>query len=165
MDHSKCERIPGKHLLLLHWLHYSLWLCGSQQSVENSLRDENTRLPYLTPEKPIYTSRRNRTGHGTMDWFQTGKRDIKAVYYHPVYLIYMKSTSCEMPGWVKHKLETRLLEKYQLSQICRWHHLHGRRWRGPKEPLDEGERAEWKSGLKTTFKKLRSWHQVPSLQW
>ena len=31
-----------------------------------------------------------------------------AVYCHPVYLIYMQSTSCEMPGWMKHKLESRL---------------------------------------------------------
>jgi len=33
---------------------------------------------------------------------------IKAVYCHPVYLTYMQSTSCEMPSWMKHKLESRL---------------------------------------------------------
>ena len=33
---------------------------------------------------------------------------VKAVYCHPAYLIYMQSTSCEMPGWMKHKLESRL---------------------------------------------------------
>ena len=37
-----------------------------------------------------------------------GKKYIKAVYCHPAYLIYMQSTSCEMPGWMKHKLESRL---------------------------------------------------------
>ena len=37
-----------------------------------------------------------------------GKEYIKAVYYHPAYLTYMESTSCEMPGWMKHKLESRL---------------------------------------------------------
>ena len=37
-----------------------------------------------------------------------GKEYIKAVYYHPAYLTYMQSTSCEMPGWIKHKLESRL---------------------------------------------------------
>ena len=37
-----------------------------------------------------------------------GKEYIKAVYYHPAYLIYMQSTSCEMPGCMKHKLESRL---------------------------------------------------------
>ena len=38
-----------------------------------------------------------------------GKEYIKAVYCHPAYLTYMQSTSCEMLGWVKHKLESRLL--------------------------------------------------------
>ena len=37
-----------------------------------------------------------------------GKEYIKAVYYHPAYLTYMQSTSCEMPDWMKHKLESRL---------------------------------------------------------
>ena len=34
---------------------------------------------------------------------------MKAVYYHPAHLTYMQSTSCEMPGQMKHKLESRLL--------------------------------------------------------
>ena len=37
-----------------------------------------------------------------------GKEYIKAVYYHPIYLTYMQSTSYEMLGWMKHKLESRL---------------------------------------------------------
>ena len=37
-----------------------------------------------------------------------GKEYAKAVHCHPAYLIHMQSTSCEMPGWVKHKLESRL---------------------------------------------------------
>ena len=37
-----------------------------------------------------------------------GKEYIKAVYCHPVYLIYMQTTLCEMPGWMNHKLESRL---------------------------------------------------------
>jgi len=40
-----------------------------------------------------------------------GKGYIKAVYYHPAYLTYMQSTSCEMLGWMKHKLESRLPER------------------------------------------------------
>ena len=32
-----------------------------------------------------------------------GKEHIKAVYCHPAYLTYMQSTSCKMPGWMKHK--------------------------------------------------------------
>ena len=46
---------------------------------------------------------------------QTGSKQekeyVKAVYCHPAYLTYMQSTSCEMLGWMKHKLESR--EKYQ----------------------------------------------------
>ena len=37
-----------------------------------------------------------------------GKEYVKAVYCHSAYLICMQSTSCEMPGWMKHKLESRL---------------------------------------------------------
>ena len=40
-----------------------------------------------------------------------GKEYIKAVYCHPAYLTYMQNTSCEMPGWMKHKLESRLPEE------------------------------------------------------
>ena len=40
---------------------------------------------------------------------QTGSKEekeyVKAVYCHPAYLTYMQSTSCEMLGWIKHKLE------------------------------------------------------------
>ena len=43
---------------------------------------------------------------------QTGskleKEYVKAVYCHPAYLTYMQSTSREMLGWMKHKLESRL---------------------------------------------------------
>ena len=56
-----------------------------------------------------------KTGHGTTDWFQMGKESIKAVYCHPAYLTYMQSTSCEMPGWMKHKLESRLLGEISIT--------------------------------------------------
>ena len=39
---------------------------------------------------------------------KVGKEYIKAVYCHPAYLTYMQSTSCEVPGWTKHKLESRM---------------------------------------------------------
>ena len=37
-----------------------------------------------------------------------GKEYVRAVYSHPAYLNSMQSTSCEMLGWIKHKLESRL---------------------------------------------------------
>ena len=38
-----------------------------------------------------------------------GTECVKAIYCHPAYLTYMQSISCEMLGWMKHKLESRLL--------------------------------------------------------
>ena len=38
----------------------------------------------------------------------SGKEYVKAVYCHPAYLTYMQSTLCEMSGWRKHKMESRL---------------------------------------------------------
>ena len=56
---KKAREFQKKHLLLLYWLSQSLWLCGSQQTVENSSRDGNTRPPYLPPEKSVCRSRSN----------------------------------------------------------------------------------------------------------
>ena len=39
---------------------------------------------------------------------KSGKEYVKAVNCHPAYLTYIQSTSCEMPGWMKHKLGSRL---------------------------------------------------------
>ena len=44
-----------------------------------------------------------------------GKECVKAVYCHPAYLTYMQSTSCKMSGWMKHKLESRLLEEISMT--------------------------------------------------
>ena len=49
-----------------------------------------------------------KTGHGTADWIQTGKGVRQGCILSPAYLTYMQSTSYEMPGWMKHKLESRL---------------------------------------------------------
>ena len=44
-----------------------------------------------------------------------GKEYIKVVYCQPAYLTYMQSTSCKMPGWIKHKLESRLLGEISIT--------------------------------------------------
>ena len=74
-----------------------------------------------------------------------GKEYIKAVYCHSAYMTYMQSTSCEMLGWMKDKLGARLLGDTSDMQMKP---PYGRKWR-TKEPLDESERGEWKSWLKT----------------
>ena len=60
-----------------------------------------------------------RTRHGTTSWFKLGKEYVKAVYCHPAYLTYMQSTSCEMPGWMNHKLKSRLPGEISTMSICR----------------------------------------------
>ena len=46
---------------------------------------------------------------------KSGKEYVKAVYCHPAYLTYMQNTSCEMLGWMNHKLESRLLEESSVT--------------------------------------------------
>ena len=52
-------------------------------------------------------------------------------------------TNCNQDFW----------EKYQQAQICKWYHSYDRKWTGNKEPLDDGEREEWKSWLKIQHSK------------
>ena len=56
-----------------------------------------------------------RTGHETTDWIQIGKGVRQGCILSPAYLTYMQNTSCEMPGWMKHKLESRLLGKISIT--------------------------------------------------
>ena len=44
-----------------------------------------------------------------------GKKYIKVVYYHAAYLTYMQCISCEMVGWRKHKIESRLLGEISIT--------------------------------------------------
>ena len=66
----------------------------------------DTRSPDLLPENCMQVKKQQleldmeqQTGS------KMGKEFIKAVYCHPAYLSYMQSTLCEIPGWMKHKLE------------------------------------------------------------
>ena len=56
-----------------------------------------------------------------------GKEYVKAVYYHPGYLSYMQSTSCEMLGWMKHKLESRLPAEISITSDMQMTPPNGRK--------------------------------------
>ena len=71
-----------------------------------------------------------------------GKEYIKAVYCHPAYLISMQSTSCEMPDWMKHNLESRLPGEISITSDMQFQQSNGRKQKETKDPLDEGEREE-----------------------
>ena len=83
--------------------------------MENSERDGNFRPPDLPPEKSICRSKQLELDMEQQTGSKSGKEYIKAVYCHPAYLTYMQNTSCEMPGWMKHKLESRLLGEISIT--------------------------------------------------
>ena len=80
---------------------------------------------------------------------KSGKEHFKAVYCHPAYLTYMQSASCEMLGWIKHKLESRLPGEISITSDMQMTPPLWQKARRTKEPLDESEREEWKRWLKT----------------
>ena len=90
---------------------FTVWIT----TIKSSSRHANTRPPYMSPEKPIWKSRSNRTRDGTMDWSKLGKECVKAVCCHSAYLTYMQSTSWEMLGCIP-SWNRDCQEKYQPPQ-------------------------------------------------
>ena len=81
--------------------------------------------------------------HGTMTDSKLGKECMSRLYiayFHLAHLTYMQSTSCEMLGWIKHKLESRLPEEIAIISDMQMTHPSGRKLRGTKDHLDEGQR-------------------------
>ena len=96
-----------------------------------------------------------RTGRGTTDWFQVGKGVCQGCVLSPcLFNLYAESTSWEMLGWMKHKLESRFLGEISIipdMQITPplWQKVK----RKLKKLLGENERGEWKSWLKAQHSK------------
>ena len=95
-----------------------------------------------------------------------GKEYVKAVYCQPAYLTYMQSTSCEMPGWMKQKLESRLLGEISItSDMQMTPTFMAERKEELKSLLmkvkEEGERV----GLKVNIKKTKIMASGPITSW
>ena len=71
-----------------------------------------------------------------MDWYQIGKGVHQGCILSTYLFNYMQNTSCEMPEWMKHKLESRLSGEASITSDT---HPYGRK-QTTKEPLDESER-------------------------
>ena len=67
--------------------------------------------------------------------FKLEKEYVKAVYCHPVYLTYMQGTSSKMPGWMNHKLESRLPGEISTTSDMQMTPPNGRKWRELKSLL------------------------------
>ena len=89
------------------------------------------------------------------------KEYIKAVYCHPVYLTYMHSTLCEMPGWKKHKLESTLPGEISITLDIQMTTIVAEREEELKSLLMKVKKENVKAGLKLNIQK--TWHPVPSL--
>ena len=86
-----------------------------------------------------------------------GKENIKAVYYHLAYLTYMQRTSCEMLGWMKYKLESRLPGELSYLRYADDTTLMAESEEELKSLLMKVKEESEKAGLKLNIKKLRSW--------
>ena len=85
-----------------------------------------------------------------------GKEYVKAVYCHPAYLTYVQRTSCEMPGWMKHKLESRLQREISITSDMQ---MVPPLWQKAKRKLKSllmkvKEKSE-KAGLKLNVQKMK----------
>ena len=145
----KKARVPEKHLFLLYWLRQA-FNCVDNSKMWKILQEMGIPDCLTCLLRNLYASQEStvRTGHGTTDWLQIRKEVHQAVYYYPAYLTYMQSTSWEMMGWRKHKLESRLLGEISITSDRQMTPHYSRTWRRTKEPLEESERGEWKSWLK-----------------
>ena len=88
-----------------------------------------------------------RTGHRTMDWFQIGKGVHQGCILTP---LYMQSTSCDMLGWMKHKLESRLLGEVSIISDM---HMTPPLWL--KSLLMKVKEKGEKVGLKLNIQKIK----------
>ena len=62
-------------------------------------------MSYLSPEEPVGPEATVKNLMEQLTGSKLRKEHVKAVYHPSVYVIYMQSTSCEMPGWMSYKLE------------------------------------------------------------
>ena len=122
--------------------HNKLWKILKEMGIPNHVTCLQRNL-YAGQEAIV------RTGHGTTDWFQIQKEVCQGCILSPFLFIYMQNASCEMPGWMRHNLESRLLGEIWITSDLQTTPPFGRKWRRAKEPLDEIERGEQKSWLKT----------------
>ena len=89
--------------------HNKLWKILKEMGILGHLTCLLGNLYAEVKKQQFEMDKEQRTGS------KLGKEYIKAAYCHPAYLAYMQSTSCEMPGWMKLKLESRLLGEMSIT--------------------------------------------------
>ena len=88
--------------------HNKLWKVLQEMGIPDHLTCL-LRNQYVGQEAAVTINMEEQSGS------KLGKEYVKAVYCHPACLTHVQSTSCEMPGWMNHKLESRLLEEISIT--------------------------------------------------
>ena len=114
LDHRKIKGIP-KNICFIDYTkafdcvdHNQLWKILKEMGIPDHLTCLLRNL-YASQEATV------RTRHGTQTGSKSEKEHVKVVYCYPAYLTYMQSTSREMLGWMKHKLQFRLSGEIQIT--------------------------------------------------
>ena len=94
-----------------------------------------------------------------------GKNYVKAVYCHPAYLTYIQSTSCKMPDWMKHKLESRLLGEISITSDTQSTTLMADSEEELKTFLMKVKEESEKTGLKLNIQKTKIMASGPITSW
>ena len=94
--------------------------------MENSERDGNTR-PSDLPLENMQVRKQQLELDMEQIGSKFGKEHVKVVYCHPVYLTYIQSTSCKIPGWMKHKQESRLQGEISITSDMQMTPHYGRK--------------------------------------
>ena len=112
---EKAREFQEKSLLLLYWLrHLTVWIttnCGKflKRWEYQTTLPASWEICTQVKKQHLELDMEQQTGS------ELGKEYIKAVYCHPDYLISLQSVSCEMPDWMKHKLESRFLGEMSIT--------------------------------------------------
>ena len=94
-----------------------------------------------------------------------GRNYVKAVYCHPAYLTYIQSTSCKMPDWMKHKLESRLLGEISITSDTQSTTLMADSEEELKTFLMKVKEESEKTGLKLNIQKTKIMASGPITSW
>ena len=101
----------------------------------------------------------------TEHWFKIGKGVCQGCILSPCLLNFYLSTSCEMPGWMNHKLESRLWGKISIVSDMQITPLLWQKWREIKEPLLKVKEESEKVGLKLNIQKMKIMACSPITSW
>ena len=89
--------------------HNQLWTILKEVGIQQSTWPASWETYMQVRKQQLELDMEKQTGS------KSGKEYVKAVYCHPAYLTYMQSTSWETLGWMKHKLESRLLGEISIT--------------------------------------------------